>query len=144
MGRMRRKSPFIADKVWRYLRLHPGITARQVAERFHWSQNRTSCMLRNMREEGYARHGGQHQQNTQWYAVGDKPPECRSGTHPNTLANLYPSHGRWRETLAMAFVAAGRDPSVIGKGRPRAPAKFAECALAEAWKMPMSPTLGDD
>lgn len=82
--------------------------------------------------------------NTLWYTVGDVKPHNMSGSHPNSLATLQVMHVDWRAKLEMAFVAMGRDPSCIGKGKPRGPTKFEECALASCWTMPNSPTQAGD
>jgi hypothetical protein len=142
VGCVKRKKGYVAAKVWRALRDHPGITQRELAALLGWTSNRTACALRNLRLGGHARHGGMHQVYTQWFAVGKQAPVNRSGAHPNSMQNLLLCQADYIKYLRMAFAARGHDPALIGKGPSRKFNKrpFGECALAQIWTMPNSGT----
>lgn len=132
---------YVADRAWRALKRHPGITQKELREKLGWGANETAQVLSRLRKHGYARHGGARQVNTQWFAIGTQPPQNRSGTHPNSVIGLRKGWEKQFEFLRMAFLAKGIDPAKIGQGRARQfkPLPFGEpCALAECWTMPSS------
>lgn len=115
--------------VWRALHKRPGITAIKLAKVMQMRRTLLTRFLWGLRMEGFARNGGNVGYLTQYWTVGDRPPDCLIGTNPKSIARLNKDPVIARERLAKALAVRGH--GFLEKTAP-VPANDG-CLLAQCW-----------
>lgn len=130
------KLKYLQDRIWRYLRKHPGVSSTEVAEAIKTTRNSAAHVLQRMRKAGFAQSAYLDHRRAdryiRWYAVGDKPPENKWGTARGSLDALRANWTNWEHGIKCANAAMGREY----RPRDKAPPKVEDAhPLSAVWKM---------
>lgn len=118
------------ERVWNWLKRKGPARRVDIAAALKLPNNTVGTLLFRMMQDGYIGRELGFRRVAKWYAIGDAPPECLLGTHPNTLRNLNHSRDVALERLRKAWIAKGLDPSRLG----RPPDKVTDgCLLSQCW-----------
>lgn len=130
------KLKYLQDRIWRYLRKHPGVSSTQVAEAINTSRMSATHVLGRMMRAGFAQKvfidHRRAPRYVRWYAVGDKPPENKWGTARGSLDALRAGWVNCEHGIKCANAAMGREY----RPRDKAPPKVQDAhPLSALWKM---------